>query len=83
MRHNESTASGQVPGGGTWQTGAKVLAQARPSQWDSIRLTAMFVMAIFVAMANCSVLLCLNCSLTYCGQFWSDLFTNQRRKLRP
>ena len=25
-------------GGGTWQTGAKVSAQARPSQWDSIRL---------------------------------------------
>ena len=37
-RHNESSASGQAPGGGTWQTGAKVSAQARPSQWDSIHL---------------------------------------------
>ena len=31
-RHNESSASG------TWQTGAKVSAQARPSQWNNIRL---------------------------------------------
>ena len=31
-RHNESSASG------TWQTGANVSAQARPSQWNNIRL---------------------------------------------
>ena len=43
---------------GTWQTGAKVSAQARPSQWDSIRLVILFDFAITKSMGEKSIFEC-------------------------